>query len=214
MKTYLHLKNEHKRILPEEFRNDDVRCTETLVEYFIEHFTKENDVVFDPFAGYGTTLLVADSMNRKGIGIEFDEKKYRYIQSLLKDPSQILHGDALKLSSYSLPAIDFSITSPPYTGKYHTVNPFTAYSAEGTYEQYLSDIINIYRLLAEKLKKGAHAVIEVSNLKHENGTITTLAWDIGQAVSQVLSFTGEIIVTWEPTYAYGYDHSYCLVFKK
>jgi len=29
----------------------------------------------------------------------------------------------------------------------------------------------------------------------------------------VLPFAGEIAVRWEPTYGYGYDHSYCLLFS-
>jgi hypothetical protein len=29
----------------------------------------------------------------------------------------------------------------------------------------------------------------------------------------VLRFEGEVVVDWEPTYGFGYDHSYCLVFK-
>jgi len=55
-------------------------------------------------------------------------------------------------------------------------------------------------------------VIEVANLKDARG-VTTLAWDIGTAVSTVLHFEGEIIVSWD-TYGYSYDHSYCLVFSK
>lgn len=55
-------------------------------------------------------------------------------------------------------------------------------------------------------------MIEVANLKDARG-VTTLAWDIGTAVSTVLHFEGEIIVSWD-TYGYSYDHSYCLVFSK
>ena len=41
-----------------------------LPEFFIKLFTEEQDVVLDPFAGSGTTVRVALSMNRKGVGIE------------------------------------------------------------------------------------------------------------------------------------------------
>jgi hypothetical protein len=45
-----------------------------------------------------------------------------------------------------------------------------------------------------------------------NGVFTPLAWDIGREGSQVLYFEGEVVVTWQPTYGFGYDHSYCRVF--
>lgn len=51
----------------------------------IQLFSYEEDVVLDPFAGIGTTLLVADELHRKGIGIE-REKKYveEYLRSKKK----------------------------------------------------------------------------------------------------------------------------------
>ena len=34
--------------------------------------TEEGDVVLDPFAGIGTTLTIAQEMNRIGVGFEID----------------------------------------------------------------------------------------------------------------------------------------------
>jgi site-specific DNA-methyltransferase (adenine-specific)/site-specific DNA-methyltransferase (cytosine-N4-specific) len=41
-----------------------------LPEWFIKLFTKENDIVLDPFLGSGTTVKVASDLNRNSIGIE------------------------------------------------------------------------------------------------------------------------------------------------
>jgi site-specific DNA-methyltransferase (adenine-specific)/site-specific DNA-methyltransferase (cytosine-N4-specific) len=51
-------------------KNHSAAFPEALPEWFINLFTKEGDLVLDPFMGSGTTILVAKRMNRKGIGIE------------------------------------------------------------------------------------------------------------------------------------------------
>lgn len=47
-----------------------------LMEALIELTTQENQIVLDPFAGSGTTLVAAKRLNRKYIGVEIDEEYY------------------------------------------------------------------------------------------------------------------------------------------
>lgn len=51
----------------------------------IQTWTNEGDVVLDPFAGSGTTLLAAKQLKRKYIGIEKNEDYYRMIIQRLKE---------------------------------------------------------------------------------------------------------------------------------
>lgn len=53
----------HSAVFPEE-----------LVKTILENFSNENDLVYDPFIGVGTTAVVAKSMNRIFIGSEISEE--------------------------------------------------------------------------------------------------------------------------------------------
>jgi DNA modification methylase len=212
MRTTLRLKKQQHRKLPSEFRHQDLRYTEELVATFLRQYTRPGDIVFDPFAGYGTTLLVAEAMGRVAYGIEFDPRRARYVRALLQRPANLIHGDARQLLSYQLPPIDFSITSPPYMAAHDSEDPLANYTQAGAgYAAYLCQLEQIYASMRQLLTPGAHVVLEVANLKGEHG-ITTLAWDVARAVSNVLRFDGEVVVGWDRP-EYGYDHSYCLVFR-
>jgi DNA modification methylase len=170
-------------------------------------------VVFDPFAGYGTTLLIAEEMGRLGYGVEFSTQKAHYVQGLLEHPERLLHGDSRKLKDYDLPPIDLCLTSPPYTNRIDTENPFVDYRQKGfDYARYLQEMGKIFAQVAEKLGANGRVVIEASNLKKKR-EVTTLAWDIAREVAQVLHFEGETVFCWDE-YGYGYSHSYGLIFSK
>ncbi len=220
MKTIITLSKVQRREIPERFRKNDNRFSETLVEYFLEEHTTRGDIVLDIFAGLGTTLFVAEDMERIPYGIEYDEQRCKYIRENLKHKENIIHGDTLKLLEYNIPKCDFCLTSPPYMPKDDIENPFTAYSTQGGYEQYLLDYGIIYKQIKQVMKPDSIIVVEVSNLKNLGG-VTTLAWDVAKEISKVLHFEGEIVIKWENAntetndgiYGYGYDHSYCLIFR-
>jgi len=60
-----------------------------LLERLIEIFTDVNDVVIDPAAGSGTTLLAARNLNRRAYGFEIKKNFYDGAQELLKAPPQL-----------------------------------------------------------------------------------------------------------------------------
>jgi DNA modification methylase len=212
MKTYLSLSLAHSDELPPHLSDDDVRYPESLVEYFLRNYTEVGDTVLDPFAGFGTTLIVAERLGRIPFGVEYDEARATYARSKLKLPANLIVGDSRALAGLQLPPINFSMTSPPYMNKDDMDDPFTAYGAKGTgYAAYLNDIRSIYGEVRKVMKPTGTVVLEVANLKHD-GQVTTLAWDIAQEVSNVLRFEGEVVVCWDK-YGYGYDHSYCLVYS-
>ena len=214
MKTFIKLKNNHVKNLPKEFENQDVRMPESLAEIFIKEYSKAGDIIFDPFTGFGTTLVVAEKLGRDAYGIEFLKERVEYIKGNIKNKNNITHGNSLELDKYDFPMIDMSITSPPYMPKNSNEQyPFGYYMITSeTYEQYLKDIKKVYSKLKNKLKPNAYVIIEIVNIINDYAN-TPLAFDVARVVGEVLTFEKEIIVCWEPTYGFGYDHSYCLVFK-
>jgi len=97
---------------------------EVLVGEFMKFFTKKNQWVLDPFAGSGSTLVAAKSLNRNSVGIELymdymslARQRLEEISSL-KSESIIIQADSRHLKDIfqenSLSKMDFCFTSPPY----------------------------------------------------------------------------------------------------
>ena len=220
MKTYINLPYVKRRQIPKEFHDDDNRTPESLIEYLIHQFTKPGDTVFDLFAGFGTTLLVAEEMGRIPYGIEVDERRYKYARSQLTMKNNILLGDSRNLNDFQLPLLDFVFTSPIFMRCDETRNPLSGYKESGNYQNYLDELQGIFRDLREFLKPEARVIVEVFNLGATSKRPRTfLAWDMARVISEVLPFEKEIIACWQSTdcgdspYIYGYNHSYCLMFN-
>ncbi len=98
---------------------------ETLVQSFIEFFTKRGMWVLDPFAGTGSTLLAARTSGRNAVGVEISPRYVSIAKSRLGrglgpngTKQVVLRGDSRRLvellEENGVPVVDFCITSPPY----------------------------------------------------------------------------------------------------
>ncbi len=57
-----------------------------LLEKIISISTNEGDTILDPFCGSGTSVVAAELMNRKGIGIDINPEAVEITQCRLKNP--------------------------------------------------------------------------------------------------------------------------------
>jgi len=67
-------------------KNHSAAFPEELPEWFIRLFTKKYDTVLDPFLGSGTTVEVAQRMERNSIGIEIMPEYVEMVKAKIKTP--------------------------------------------------------------------------------------------------------------------------------
>ncbi len=232
---------------------------EAMVEEFIRFFTKSGDVVLDPFLGTGSTLMACYACKRNGLGIELQQKyadiareRLQRLESQLQLSERgarqhckqlVIQGDSARIDylwkQYSLPKIDFVITSPPYGPMLNKKGLISkereekgldvSYSEDAedlgnaeNYEIFLQRLVDIFVKIKPKVKEGGYVVVILQNYMNK-GEYLPLAWDFAKEMSRYFQFRGERI--WcqdnKTLYPYGYrynyvpnvHHHYCLIFR-
>lgn len=178
--------------------DEDVHFASGLVERMIEEYSAPGELVLDPFAGFGTTLLVAERMGRRAVGLEYDADRAAMAAKRLGPTVSLLPGDARRVGDVVTEPVDLCLTSPPYMSRTdHPENPLTAYSTDdGRYDTYLDELGSVFGQVATLLRPGGWLVVNVANIDHA-GVVTPLAFDLTRIVSGSLPFRGEIAVLWD-----------------
>lgn len=81
-------------------KNHSAAFPKELPEWFIKLFTQKDDTVLDPFAGSGTTLIVAQEMNRFSIGIEIVPEYCALIENQLSAAKSSLKAKKKYANTY------------------------------------------------------------------------------------------------------------------
>ena len=71
-------------------KNHSAAFPDQLPEWFVKLFTEKGDIVLDPFAGSGTTLSVAQRLQRNAIGIEILPDYYEMMKKEILPNKQFL----------------------------------------------------------------------------------------------------------------------------
>lgn len=235
----LHSDLKEERTVTKETAAHPATFSPTMISEFIRFFTKEGQIVLDPFAGIGSTLVACDRTGRKGIGIELN-KKYAKIAKM-RTKQEVIIDDARNISKMNLFTIDYSITSPPYWNILHRStrdfkkrreenNYDTKYSGEQAdlgniegYNQFIEEIFKIYQQIYLILKNKGYITIIVKNVKKQ-GKLYPLAWDLAKRLSELYVLKDEKIWIQDKVrlapYGYPYAwvsniiHHYCLILQK
>lgn len=189
---------------------------EEMVEEFVSFFTKENEIVLDPFLGVGSTSVGAEKTNRKSIGIELNKDFFKISESRINNENhKIYNGDCREvLKQLKNNSIDYILTSPPYwdmlkkkrghsdsqhgdrlnkgLNLYYSDNQLDLGNIE-EYDVFLNELVKIFILCAKKLKPGKYMTIVIQNFRNNDGQYITLAWDLAKKLSKTLDFVGEKI---------------------
>ncbi len=71
-------------------KNHSAAFPYALPEWFIKLFTREGDVVLDPFMGSGTTIRAALNLGRNVIGIDINPDYYNSVVEMLSNHQQVI----------------------------------------------------------------------------------------------------------------------------
>lgn len=177
---------------PPRRKDDEIlhpaKYPETLVEEFIAFFTKENDWVFDPFLGTGSTLIAAGKLKRNGVGIELNKGYFKTASSRIKKEKftsdvRCLNGSSNNLqdlfldNGLSRKKFDYTITSPPYWNQLERNSIRQKKRKEKgldtKYSETKEDIGNITGY-EEFIEKQAEIFDNVFDITKENGYLTII----------------------------------------
>jgi DNA modification methylase len=174
----------------------------SLAVKVIRLFTHEGQLVLDPFAGSGTTLVAAQDTGRNGAGFDLQEKyidlsRQRLAQkNLFQDRQHVaVRDDARNIPEYLPPeSVGLIFTSPPYANLLNRARrnksrrtadrrnkqfmKIEQYSQDnrdlGTLglQEYTGEMGKIFMRLLPLLKPKAHCVINVPDMWWEDQRIT------------------------------------------
>ena len=96
-------------------------CPPQVPRNLILKYTREEDIVLDPFCGSGTTMIECKLLNRKGIGIDINVEALKLSKSRLNfEYNTTYEPKLIKADSTNLQRIipnekiDFIFAHPPY----------------------------------------------------------------------------------------------------
>lgn len=173
----------------------------SLSKKVIELFTHQGELILDPFAGSGTSMIAAQDLDRNAIGFDLQQHYVDLCESRISSNGNlfgnsqqiVVQDDAKNISKYlKKNSLSLIWTSPPYANllnrerknksrrdrKNEQLGKVEQYSQDkrdlGTFElkKYTKAMGDIFEKLLPLLRPKSHCVINVSDMWWENERIT------------------------------------------
>ena len=154
---------------------------EITVQYFITKYSSEGDLVFDPFAGCGTTVIEAKHLNRNSLGYEINAEGIKIVNEMLKqkllDDSNIKTVNIVKrkdartftkediLRDIKKEYTDFILTSPPYYNNLPYSQDKEQLGLINDYNKFLGELKIVWKNCFEVLKEDGFMCIVVGDCR-------------------------------------------------
>jgi DNA modification methylase len=215
---------------PPKRKRDEIlhpaKFPESMIQDFIEFFTKKGEWVLDPFLGTGSTLVASIQADRSVIGVEI-MRKYANIaekraedafKTLKSEPNKekknsspnfkVIVDDSLNLGEIwiknDLPKIDYCITSPPYWSQLKR-NDYRQSKRKGSgldtkYGEKERDIGNIddYQVFVREQQKIFDEVYKIMKNKAYLTVITNNVYTDGRLFPLAFDTMKSLSKTWVP----------------
>lgn len=176
--------------------DEDVHFSRGLVAAVLEDLTRPGDRVLDPFAGFGTTLAVAEALGRDAVGVELLPQRCDIVRAVAP-ASTVVAGDARRLADLVAGPFDLVLTSPPYRAADDgDEDPLRGYTGSSSYVQYLDDLRGVLAACLGLLAPEGHLVVNVANID-TGARFTPLAWDVGRLLNDAGRLCQDVFVCWD-----------------
>lgn len=168
------------------------------IQPFIKQFCQDGDIILDPFAQQGTTLIAASILGFKSIGVESNldnldiiKARIKVYDELLRYIPEIINGDIL---STPLPEkANVVITTAPsfYSSK---INEEVNVSGLSEYTIYLNQIEQVIRRCEKILSHQGYFILFAKNQIQANGNMIPQAFDIVKLIQKYFNLKEERII--------------------
>jgi len=210
----------------------------------ISRYSKEGDIVFDPFLGSGTTAYECETLKRNFIGVEIQPTMVKHVQSKLDSKInffEILAADSTQektfvkineaLKKNKREKVQLAILHPPYANIVKFSQDKNDLSNAKDLHEFLSKFASVIKNTLSILEKGRYIAIVMGD-KYEQGKWIPLGfYCMNEAYKLGLTLKSVIIKNMEGNRAkqnkegiwryraltsdyYIFKHEYILIFKK
>ena len=207
-------------------------------------YTKENDVVFDPFLGSGTTAYEAESLNRNFIGIDIQRELVDYVGKNIEPKnnfSELITGDSTQidilekvkeiLKKHKKKNVQLAILHPPYADIIKFSDLKDDLSNAKSLKEFLEKFVQVLKNTIEILENNRYLTIVIGDAYKSGKWIPLGFYCMNEAQKLGLTLKSIIIKNMAGNRAkqnkegiwryralasdyYIFKHEYILIFKK